>query len=301
MWKHEVNSEVCESRAKTSSSERTLDHDDFAGGLVIGIDVESSGSESDDSWTPSKGYRWVWNSPAPSHSASSSETCEPLPSWVQAAYEEGSTVEYFSCHNDQWLLAVVSLAALHMEPLGRDSFVAVVYNVRIGRTQQQRTDVDLRYLRRPLEPHESVEVRTLPSGAWQTARISKAAQSDLGRAYIVALDGAGGTSLVVPATSVRRRFPHGSTVFAYRGTTDGWVSGVLENVSSSDLSGCPNMAGSLMPVQRVTRNCDSKRRLAAPVAPTDNSNVDQRDFAVSFAGRVERVPAHLMDPSADKQ
>ena len=90
---------------------------------MISIDVESSSADSDDSWMPSKGppgagpasgrrYRWVWMSSAPSQSASSRDTVEPLPSWAQAAYEDGSMVEYYLCHHDQWFLAVVSLAAL---------------------------------------------------------------------------------------------------------------------------------------------------------------------------------------------
>ena len=113
---------------------------------------------------------------------------------------------------------------------------------------------------------------------------------------MVSLDGAGGASLLVPATFVQRRFPHGSTVHAHRGTTDGLVSGVLEDSSSSDLNGCPSTAISSMPLELETRKCDSKK-LAAPTENPDSSNVDHQDSAVCFAVRVERVPSHLIGTS----
>ena len=274
--------------------------------LVIDIDAESSSSVQGDLWMPSMGpsgagsssgrhFRWVWNSACPSVGANARGTVEPLPEWVRAAYEDGSTVEYYSCHNDQWCLAVVSLAALHMEPLGPKSFVAVVYNVVIGRSGQQRTDVEVRFMRRPLCPHESVEVRTPTSGVWQAAHILKAAQSNLGRAYKVALDGEGDASLVLPATSIRRRFADGSIVFVYRGTTDGWVSGVLQQCAPSEHSDCPSMAGSSMPLVRVTRTCGGKLGSPVPLGSTECANVDQREFSVSCGGRQERVPAYLLD------
>lgn len=304
--KSAASSEVRESRARRNS--RTVDPDLSADGPTVCIDVESSSSESHDSWTPAKAppdarpasgrrYRWVSKSVAPSGSASSNDTTEPLPSWAEAAYEDASIVEYYSCHNDQWLLAVVSLAALHEEPLRRDSFVAVVYNVKIGRTGQERTDVDLRFLRRPLEPHDVVEVRALPSGVWQAAQISKATQSNLGRSYRVTHDGTDGASLIVPGTSIRRRYVHGSDVRVYRGPRDGWVLGVVQDASSSDQRDCPNTAVPSMPVVRVTRNCAVEKRLGAPSATTAHFNVDERNVSVCVAGQCERVPAHLLDSS----
>ena len=308
----EVTSEGCATSTRKESSECAVDADVCLDVCAVGfsrsesVEAGRSSSESEeDLWTPSlaptgggssgRHFRWVWKSTAPSGGASASDTIEPLPMWVKAAHEDGSIVEYYSCHNDQWFLAVVSLAALHTEPLGPESFVAVVYNVVIGRTKQQRTDVDLRLLRRPLGLNESVEVRTLPSGVWQAARILKATQSDLGRAYKVTLDGEGGKSLLVPATSLRRRFAAGSTVSAYLGTTDGWVSGALQDASPSDQRDCPSTAVSLMPLVRVTRNCCGEDRSLAPVEDAGSWNVDQREFSVSCGGRYERVPAYFMD------
>lgn len=204
-------------------------------------------------------------------------------------------MEYYSSRHDQWVLAVVSLAALHAEPLGRDSFVAVIYNVQIGRGRQHRFDVDLRFLRRPLAPHETVEVRSELSGVWQTAQISKAKFSNLGRSYMVTLDGSAGASLIVPATSVRRRFPDGSSVSVYHGTTDGWVSGVLQNCASSGPVDLATMALPPLPLVRVSRNCVQKKSKSAHTVTTGTSNMDQRDFLVCIAGLVERVPAHLVD------
>ena len=270
---------------------------------MVGIDVESP-SESDDSWAPSKGppgvgsssgrhFRWVWKSAAPATGANSG-AIEPLPEWVRPAYEDGSIVEYYSCHHDQWCLAVVSLAALHTEPLGTESFVAVIYNVTIGRSKQQRFDVDLRLLRKPLEPHDSVEVRDPSSCAWRGAEVLKATYTDVGRSYILGLDAAGGARVPVPATWVRRRFAKGSVVSVYRGPEDGWVSGLLQDLSSSSQTACSDMAVSSLPVVRVTRNCSVKKS-GAPCTTSANWNVDERNLSVCIAGMCECVPAHLMD------
>lgn len=277
-----------------------------AGGPMVAIDVQSpcsesaqeqsSSSQSDDSWIPPKGplgfgsgrhYRVVAKSTAPSGSGSFSDTIDPLPSWVNPAYEDGSLVEYYSFHNDQWLLAVVSLAALHTEPVGRDSFVAVVYNVRIGKSQQLRNDVGLAFLRRPLEPMEPVEVRAPLTGVWQAAHILKVAHSSLGRSYMVSLDSVG-VSVLVPGTSVRRRFTDGSAVHVYRGATDGWVLGVLEDGASADLTDCPDMALPTLPV---------KKMLGAHPQTEEHPDVEYQKFPVRFAELIERVPAYLMDSS----
>lgn len=126
----------------------------------------------------------------------------PIRHQVQGARPGGTT---YCCGSPQRLRAAPAQAtplnrclrgfrppstALHMEPLGRDSFVAVVCSS----------------LRRPLEANESVEVLDLPSGVWQTAHISKAKQSNLGRSYLVTRDCAG--------VAFRRRLSDGST-FTY--------------------------------------------------------------------------------------
>ena len=99
----EVHSEIRETCAGEESPKRIVD--------IVSIDVESTCSESDESWTPSQG---------PSGGGSPTDGLQRTR--VQFAYEDESKVEYYSCHKDQWLLAVDSLAALHTEPLGRDSF-----------------------------------------------------------------------------------------------------------------------------------------------------------------------------------
>ena len=205
---------------------------------------------------------------------------------------DGSIVEYYSCHHDQWCLAVVSLAALHTEPLGTESFVAVIYNVTIGRSKQQRFDVDLRLLRKPLEPHDSVEVRDPSSCAWRGAEVLKATYTDVGRSYILGLDAAGGARVPVPATWVRRRFAKGSVVSVYRGPEDGWVSGLLQDPSSSSQTACSDMAVSSLPVVRVTRNCSVKKS-GAPRTTSANWNVDERNLSVCIAGMCEFVPRAL--------
>ena len=176
---------------------------------MISIDMENSGSESDDSWTPSKGppgagpasgrrYRWVYQSSAPSPSASSGDTVEPLPLWAQVAYEDGSIVEYYSRHHDQWFhwlrFTWSLLRGTVPLPLSTTSGLAGQNSSALTWTCASCEDTSTKRIRRGA--HSQL-------GVWQTARISKAAQSNLGRAYRVSLDGAGDTSLVVPATSVR--------------------------------------------------------------------------------------------------
>lgn len=134
---------------------------------------------------------------------------------------------------------------------------------------------------------EPVEVRAPLTGVWQAAHILKVAHSSLGRSYMVSLDSVG-VSVLVPGTSVRRRFTDGSAVHVYRGATDGWVLGVLEDGASADLTDCPDMALPTLPV---------KKMLGAHPQTEEHPDVEYQKFPVRFAELIERVPAYLMDSS----
>lgn len=210
---------------------------------------------------------------------------------VQLAYEEGSVVEYYSTSLDRWVIG--KMAPVEFIEGFLDNERLVLYCVRVGVAQQYRHDVRLHHLRRPLQCMEGVEVKT---GAlcWQPGRISHIKYCAKGRIYQVSLDQhmTEGSSVIVPGTKLRRHFKAGSAVLAFRGTSRGWVSGVMQD--SLELV-APD-ATELSPrwVKLMSRGCDPD---APPIQHTEEPYDDPnpRMLPVLFGSELEWVPAHLVD------
>ena len=144
-------------------------------------------------------------------------------STVQLAYREGAEVEYFSSTHQKWFLGTVSLEALGD---GDDRLVRVIYNVRVGLTRQLRHDVGLELLRIPLREGDLVEVGEWHLQRGAVARITKIHRLPMNRHYEVLLESEQ-MRQVVAGNLLRRHFPLGSAVFAYRGQDRGWVRGLV--------------------------------------------------------------------------
>lgn len=219
-----------------------------------------------------------------------------LPSfhWLQPAYHDGTEVEFFSCTHRRWLLARVTLEVLCGGMNGDRSQLAIVYNIRVGLTGQLRQDTELHLLRKPLLADERVEVGDWSRRPWVTGRITKVLRWPMDRHFEVHLDDSAAPDRrrIVPGHWVRRHFPLGAVVLAYRGHERGWEQGVVETPASLEPPEQPSSESAL--AGRVVIDLQEKTR----IQPRRGTH----ELLIRFSARcsdpdAEWVQAHLVKPN----
>lgn len=226
-------------------------------------------------------------------------------STVFPLYQDGSEVEYYSCSNDVWVIAVVAVTAMVENMSGKQRVVRIVYNVVLGRTQQHRLDVEPHLLRRPLAVGELVEVRTRAADCWRSAIITSVRWNRVGRVFSVMLkvgDRPLGREVTVPGTALRRQFPGNSSVQFYAGPDVGWKRGVLRSASLSDnIASSSTSVPYSVKVEQTTTGY-SFPRLARLLHHEETHEIvapDPRCFCIESDGEMLTVAAHLVEPGDD--
>jgi hypothetical protein len=152
---------------------------------------------------------------------------------LQAAYEDGQSIEYYSVTHRQWMSGTIE-ADIRSEKSQR----VVYYNVTLTQGRQLRLNVDLDLLREPLSSGDEVEYVSDESNGRRTPAFIANQQSPapalLG--YRVVLERSGKVLDRVPANKLKRRFVQGQSVEVYRGPELGWQKAVVHQAASMD--GC---------------------------------------------------------------
>jgi len=168
-------------------------------------------------------------------------TPEQLAPSAITAYEEGDCVEYWSKTHRKWILGEIRLAF----PSSTSGLVR--YDVSVGSAGQQRSDVGLGAVRRPLQQDERVEVFSKRGGGrWVPAAVSGTQSQFATRAgYNVLLDGAPEPLTAVPASRLRRLYRPDELVQVYRGPAQGWQPATVQRLALAP-GARPSSQGSAM-------------------------------------------------------
>lgn len=141
--------------------------------------------------------------------------------WI---YSTGENVEYFSASGARWVAAFV-VREVELADL------SVAYDVTaFGSTAQQLQTVGLDLLRLPLSEGEPVSFYSGRDGRWLAAIMDGTQPaSAVTVGYRLRLLEAERVIVPnVPAVKIRRRFPKGTRVLAFRDRQRGWRSGIVE-------------------------------------------------------------------------
>jgi len=181
------------------------------------------------------------------------------------AYTDRERVEYFSWTHLRWFTA-----KLDVTTEGNAHCEQIVYNaiVRAGTNAQQRPNIELNVLRKPLSEGEEVEVYMKKRGKWLPAVIH-------GEQKNLAASGPGYRIKVqeedepvinnVAANRLRRRFREGTVVKVYRGASHGWVLALVDGPPTEGCQGGddPGLSADLSgPVTTMPQELCSPRALS---------------------------------------
>lgn len=141
----------------------------------------------------------------------------------------GAHVQYYSQQHRRWLPGDLTVDVIPGKTLSQPEINHTV-SLKIGKKVQTRERVPLTNLRMPIEQGELVEVYS-NSVAWIPAVVTNMKKSMIELYYDleVADPKSGKTEVLnkVPSARVRRRFPEGAAVSAYRTHLKQWCSGVV--------------------------------------------------------------------------
>jgi len=203
--------------------DETTVRDLFGEGVDVDVEGQPSTISVTNSDTPSvhESTREIRRMPFSEYASSADDATSVL----HPAYPDKSPVEYYSSHHKRWFQATLNLSAI-CEGTGDEQICsALLYDVHISYTHQDRYNVQLAVLRHAFQQNDTVEVET--SSGWKPGVIKKVVRGKPPfRSFLVVL---GDTEVVVEGISVRHLFPVGSAVRVYRGFLVGWVPGIAQD------------------------------------------------------------------------
>eukprot|EP00930_Biecheleria_cincta_P086086 TRINITY_DN75451_c0_g1_i1.p1 TRINITY_DN75451_c0_g1~~TRINITY_DN75451_c0_g1_i1.p1 ORF type:complete len:425 (+),score=63.80 TRINITY_DN75451_c0_g1_i1:32-1276(+) len=145
-------------------------------------------------------------------------------SGAQDAWPIGASIEYFSASNSVWLPGRIASAGV----FGQAEFPS--YTVRLAGSGQERYHVPMSLLRPRLLDGEHVRIYYTDnhSSEWGNAVVRGTNLSRFGY-NVEVIDGKYRSPAYFKQNMahIRRRFPAGAAVFAYRGPGAGWVTGCV--------------------------------------------------------------------------
>eukprot|EP00929_Paragymnodinium_shiwhaense_P037574 TRINITY_DN1999_c0_g1_i2.p1 TRINITY_DN1999_c0_g1~~TRINITY_DN1999_c0_g1_i2.p1 ORF type:complete len:587 (+),score=62.67 TRINITY_DN1999_c0_g1_i2:705-2465(+) len=150
-------------------------------------------------------------------------------------YELNQRVEYYSTTNEMWLAGRISNTRVTAVPKP-----TIMYDVKLGKSEQVRECVPLEYLRDLFVDGEPCSVFSAGLDRWLPAVVygpQSTVCTSVG--YEIMLVGASGykdEKFNASASCLRRRFPPGSVVEAYEDGVQGWVQAtVLQEQVQEDM------------------------------------------------------------------